>query len=292
MANSLTTGHNLWQQAVKHEMRDLYNYNDQHLQVYDMNKITENLNNLQTIKMKNQFYAKHLNRYMGDTIPLSKEQLPRFSIKKSNGGHRNTNNKSMQRMNDFSPIQSTKFVQNSPFRGAVIHMERPIDIRRAAAEEVSDNDLQFRLKKIQSHKSRTNNNVSRETAESSIFSKIAKRTLQTKEKTKLMYSCPDGITKDSIPRLQGYNNILIPKGEQNPYSDTSSFLPQISKGSTIDEDRRSRKLLQKIELIKIQRAIEEEKKRKAEIKLEILSIMESHKELEIDKDVIKAKLNS
>jgi hypothetical protein len=60
-------------------------------------------------------------------------------------------------------------------------------------------------------------------------------------------------------------------------------LPKISKGGSTNNDTTgSRKLMQKIEMINIQRAIELEKKRKAEIKLEILSIMESHKELEID----------
>ena len=98
-----------------------------------------------------------------------------------------------------------------------------------------------------------------------------------------MYSCPDGITTDSATRLQGYNNTIVPKGE-NPYSDTSSFLPNIK--STID-DSRSRKLLQKIELIKVQKAIEMEKKKKAEIKLEILSIMESNKDLDIDPELVK-----
>ena len=129
------------------------------------------------------------------------------------------------------------------------------------------------------NKSRTHNLASRETNDSSIFSKIAKRNLRSKEVTKMMFSCPDGITADSAPRLQGYNNTLVPKGE-TPYSDSSSFLPNIN--STIDGDSRSRRLQQKIELIKIQKAIEEEKKRKAEIKIEILSIMESHKDLEVD----------
>lgn len=104
-----------------------------------------------------------------------------------------------------------------------------------------------------------------------------------------MYSAPDGITMDSATKLKGYNNTLVPKGEY-PQSDTSSYLPNIK--STIDDSRASRKLQQKIELIKIQKAIEEEKKRKAEIKLEILSIIESHKELEIDPEIVKSKLNS
>ena len=103
-----------------------------------------------------------------------------------------------------------------------------------------------------------------------------------------MYSCPDGVTTDSAPKLTGYNNTIVPKGE-NPYSDSSSYLPNIK--STID-DSRSKKLQQKIELIKIQKAIELEKKRKAEVKLEILSIMESHKDLDIDPELVKKKLNS
>ena len=49
-------------------------------------------------------------------------------------------------------------------------------------------------------------------------------------------------------------------------------------------------MLQKMELIRIQKAIEEEKKRKAEIKLEMLSIMESHKNLEVPEDVIKDRM--
>ena len=113
--------------------------------------------------------------------------------------------------------------------------------------------MQSQIKnKSKTLKSRNNNLESRETQDSSIFSKIAKRNLRSKEVVKLMYSCPDGITTDSANRLQGYNNTILPKGE-NPYSDSSSFLPNIK--STID-DSRSRKLLQKIELIKIQKAIE------------------------------------
>jgi hypothetical protein len=44
-------------------------------------------------------------------------------------------------------------------------------------------------------------------------------------------------------------------------------------------------------MIKVQKAIEEEKKRKAEIKIEMLSIMESHKDLEIDQSMVRSKLN-
>ena len=63
--------------------------------------INESLGNLQTIKMKNNFYAKHLNRYMGDTIAETTESPPRFSNKMvpNRNEIRLLQNKSMQRMN-------------------------------------------------------------------------------------------------------------------------------------------------------------------------------------------------
>jgi hypothetical protein len=46
-------------------------------------------------------------------------------------------NKSMQRLNKFSPIQTVQYVAKSPQRGA-IYMERPSDIRISAANEARD----------------------------------------------------------------------------------------------------------------------------------------------------------
>lgn len=119
-------------------------------------------------------------------------------------------------------------------------MERPSNIRAAAADEARDMNFEIaRLGSKLKNKSRTHNIASRETNDSSIFSKIAKRNLRSKEVTKMMFSCPDGITADSVPKLQGYTNTLVAKGE-NPYSDTSSFLPKIN--SNLDGDNRSRKI--------------------------------------------------
>ena len=92
-------------------------------------------------------------------------------------------------------------------------MERPSNIRAAAADEARD--IQYELTRFQKKVkdlSRTNNMgtretpqtqnlASRETQDSSIFSKIAKRSLRNKEIVKLMYSAPNGITMDSATKL-------------------------------------------------------------------------------------------
>ena len=86
-------------------------------------------------------------------------------------------------MNEFSPLQRTSFVYNSPQRG-VIHMERPSGIRAAAVEEAKLHERIQALNSKIKDRSRTNNLASRETQESSIFSKIAKRNLGRKETVK------------------------------------------------------------------------------------------------------------
>ena len=114
----------------------------------------------------------------------------------------------------------------------------------------------------------------RNAIDKNIVENIAKRELRSKEVVKMMFSCPEGITNDSVKRLPGYTNKLVPISE-SPYADNPQMLPFIKNP---DVDPRVRKIQQKIEFIKIQKAIEEEKKKKAEIKLEILSLMESNKD--------------
>ena len=52
--------------------------------------------------------------------------------------------------------------------------------------------------------------TARETdASSGILSMIAKKTMERKEKLKLMYSCQNGITDKSFSKLSGFNNNVL-----------------------------------------------------------------------------------
>jgi len=45
-----------------------------------------------------------------------------------------------------------------------------------------------------------------ESSSSSVFSRIAQRTMERKEKIRLMYSMQNGLTEKSMPRLRGYGD--------------------------------------------------------------------------------------
>ena len=57
-----------------------------------------------------------------------------------------------------------------------------------------------------------------------VFKRIAEKTLERKEKIKLMYSCADGVTDASTMKLTGFNNVVNVKPQDN------SFLPSINEG--------------------------------------------------------------
>jgi hypothetical protein len=77
---------------------------------------------------------------MGDTIAETTESPPRFSNKMvpNRNDRRIMQNKSMQRMNQFSPIQTINYKNRSPNNRGAIYMERPSGIRAAAADEAHE----------------------------------------------------------------------------------------------------------------------------------------------------------
>ena len=79
MANdlTLTSKHNCWQQAVKHERTAHFNFSDDNAsRVGNLRRIDSNYDNLQQKKMKYTFYSRHLPKYMGNTVCDTEDQIP------------------------------------------------------------------------------------------------------------------------------------------------------------------------------------------------------------------------
>lgn len=67
--------HLLQQQAVRHERSATFRFNDLNQEkVYDQINIGKNLERLNKIRMKNQLYGKHINKYMGETLPVDLDE--------------------------------------------------------------------------------------------------------------------------------------------------------------------------------------------------------------------------
>ena len=56
--------HIFWQAKVKHEKRDTYNYHQNNKRCLDPQAKAQDLANFQNLRMKYDFYSKHMEKYM------------------------------------------------------------------------------------------------------------------------------------------------------------------------------------------------------------------------------------
>ena len=226
------TEHLCWQQHVKHERRDMLNYNGSNPEL--LQKASDNLSTIQNYKLKSKFYGKHLDRYMGATGPIPIDPI-----------------RPNENRGSFSPLQRTMYLSGQERQRALSTLR---DTQRTNPfgsfispkyQQARQRDIQLKedLKKTGSFSHRRP-----ESNGSTIFARIAQKTMDRKEKLRLMYSQSNGMTKDK---------------ELGIYTSPQKF----------DYQEHERMKLQKENLLRIVDQIQKEKRRKLEIQSEINSLM-------------------
>lgn len=95
MTHMLQSKHLLWQQIVRSESNEKFKFNNKKdSKAYDFEQLSQNFDVNQAFKMKNDFYSKHLTKYMGDTKPVAFETVQSLQIDKNSSAftHRLTLN--------------------------------------------------------------------------------------------------------------------------------------------------------------------------------------------------------
>ena len=163
--------HLCWQQHVKHERRDKLNYADVNPDIFQ--KANDNLEVIQNYKMKSTFYGRHLDRYMRETGPVATDPPNPF-----------------ENRSNFSPLQRTQYLSGSE-RNRAMSTLRDTMRSNPFSNMISPKYTQVRQRDLQLKqdlgKTGSLSHRRPESNGSTIFAKIAQRTMDRSEKVRLMY---------------------------------------------------------------------------------------------------------